>query len=517
MRNKAKKSKVVLLVIFLAFFIAVLAFIFKILFTSDTIKETIENETISDQNFNILMDEIALISGDEHPYTINDVKTDEDGFFNSSDLDLKKRYAYDNLEFFYQYDLYKKKVLENKSYLENNFDYVKSLLKDTLLICNSNFKTLINNYNLNIDFIEYPEKKHVFSLFDGGINALDAGEYLHNCDLSKYSKIVFLNDYNKKYFDLESLPDYTCQQISNYIHTKYPDIKTYFLEFTNINDEEFDTIKNLNFLNNLFKDRLKGQFIQLGNLYSKDISIDKTSLDNVLSYLAFYISFIDLKEKEFIAHKHITKDDIKATNNQEIYLTFDDGPSENTIKLLDILKMYNVKASFFVTNQHPGFADNLKKIVSEGHTIGAHTYSHNYSIYRSKETYFEDLYKIQCVIRKETNKFTNLIRFPGGSINSNNSKLHMKEFVEEIQDMGYIYYDWNVSSGDGADINSEKTLSNIILGISKKKQKYIVLMHDTKFNTVSIVEPLINYLNTNGFTILNLKEDSYVCHMVFKE
>ena len=517
MSKSSKKSKVVLLVIFLAFFIAAFAIMIKILFTSDKVTETIKTETLADQNFNVLMDEIGLISGDEHPYTINDVKTDEDGLFNSSDLDLKKRYAYDNLEFFYQYDIFKENVLENKSYLENNLDYVKSLLNDTLIVCNFNFKTLINNDNFNIDFIEYPEKKHVFSLFDGGVNALDTGEYLYNSDLSKYSKIVFINDYNKKYFELESLPDYTCQQINNYIYTKYPDIKTYFLEFTNINNEEFDTTKNIDFLNNLFINRLHGQFIQLGNLTSKDTAINKTSLDNVLSYVAFYINFIDLKEKEFIPHKHITKDDIKDINKKEIYLTFDDGPSENTLNLLNILKKYNVKASFFVTNQHPGFAGNLKNIASEGHTIGAHTYSHNYSLYRSKETYFEDLYKIQCVIRKETNKFTNLIRFPGGSINSNNSKLPMKEIVEEIQDMGYVYYDWNVSSGDGADISSEKTLNNIIAGVSKNRQKYIVLMHDTKTNTVNIVEALIQYLNNNKFKILELKSDSYVCHMVFKE
>ena len=66
---------------------------------------------------------------------------------------------------------------------------------------------------------------------------------------------------------------------------------------------------------------------------------------------------------------------------QKLYLTFDDGPSENTSKILDILKEKDVKATFFVTGNEDESAKELyQRIVAEGHTLGMHSYSHKYSV-----------------------------------------------------------------------------------------------------------------------------------------
>ena len=87
----------------------------------------------------------------------------------------------------------------------------------------------------------------------------------------------------------------------------------------------------------------------------------------------------------------------KKSNNGVIWLTFDDGPSAKlTPKVLDILKKENVKATFFVINYSESNEPIIKRIVAEGHTIGIHGYSHEYSkIYKSKETFMSNIYTLQ--------------------------------------------------------------------------------------------------------------------------
>ena len=527
MNKLSKKSKVIILVSILAFFIVAIALFFKIFLLNDTASVTLKqadkkNNKIevnsSDKEFEALvLNEIGSISSDDIYYEIDNVKTNDLNFFDSSDIDYKKRYAFDNLEFFYQYDEFNNCIAENKSYFDVYKDFIKLLSKNTLFIADSNYKTLLDeNMGFNIEYIDYSKNATIDE--ENILNVYDVVLHLYNKDLSNYKNIVFLNSYNSKYNNIESLTtDYI--KISSYIYKKNPTIKTYFAQTLVLNKNDFDTKKNYNNFVDKNKTVLNGQYISLGDLIKEEEIIDINRFKEIISYISLYTSFIGLKENEFINKKHITKEDIKETDKKELFLTFDDGSCDYTLKLLDILKNNDVKATFFVTNQYPDHNYIFKKIIEQGHSIGAHTFSHNYNIYKSKLTYFDDLYKIQCLIRKETNSFTNLIRFPGGSVNSVSKKYNkniMKELVQDVEDMGYIYYDWNISSGDGADISSETTLNNIIAGLSKKRQKYIVLSHDTKINTVNIIDTLIKYAKNSGFTLLPLKEDSYVCHMVFK-
>lgn len=81
-----------------------------------------------------------------------------------------------------------------------------------------------------------------------------------------------------------------------------------------------------------------------------------------------------------------------AEDLHKVYLTFDDGPSDNTNAILDVLDDYNVKATFFVTGKEDEASKAAyKRIVDEGHTIAMHSYSHKYSdIYASKEAFQND-------------------------------------------------------------------------------------------------------------------------------
>lgn len=198
-----------------------------------------------------------------------------------------------------------------------------------------------------------------------------------------------------------------------------------------------------------------------------------------------------------------------------IYLTFDDGPGQYTGKLLDILKKYNVKATFFVTGK--GSDSLIKREYDEGHTVALHTYSHDYSkVYKSVNAYFDDLYKIQNRVKRITGQEAKIIRFPGGSSNTVSRRydggIHiMSVLSKEVQNRGFYYFDWNVSSGDaGSPISSDKVYRNVINGL--KEDYSVVLQHDIKGFSVDAVERIIKYGLENGYTFERLTESSPGAH-----
>ena len=142
-----------------------------------------------------------------------------------------------------------------------------------------------------------------------------------------------------------------------------------------------------------------------------------------------------------------TKVDDKKSNNGVIWLTFDDGPSSTiTPKVLDILKKENVKATFFVLNYSSSNEHLIKRIVAEGHTIGIHGYSHEYSkIYKSKETFMNNIYSLQDKIYKSTGVKSMYIRFPGGSSNTV-SRHYCKGIMTELTKK-YYQKDLDIMTG----------------------------------------------------------------------
>ena len=196
-----------------------------------------------------------------------------------------------------------------------------------------------------------------------------------------------------------------------------------------------------------------------------------------------------------------------------IYLTFDDGPGAYTSKLLKILKKYNVKATFFVTNT--GYAHLIEDIVRDGHSVGMHSTNHNYKkIYASEEAFFEDNAKMQAIIEKYSGVKSTLLRFPGGSSNtvSRFNKGIMSKLTQSVEDMGFQYFDWNVDSNDaGGAKTAEKVYENVISGV-KNRSVSIVLQHDTKGYSVDAVEKIIKWGLENGYTFLPLKSNSPTAH-----
>lgn len=195
------------------------------------------------------------------------------------------------------------------------------------------------------------------------------------------------------------------------------------------------------------------------------------------------------------------------------YLTFDDGPSPNTEKILKILKQYHVNGTFFVNGKQDMKSKELyRNILKEGHTIGNHTYSHRYNIiYSSKEQFFKDFDKLQQTIHEATGIYPNIVRFPGGSQNSISLKFGGKNIMAdiklEIYKRGFEYFDWNVDSGDAEGKNvSEQRIIQSVLSQSRNKQVINILMHDasTKNTTVKALPKIIEELKKMGFTFKSL-------------
>ena len=196
-----------------------------------------------------------------------------------------------------------------------------------------------------------------------------------------------------------------------------------------------------------------------------------------------------------------------------IYLTFDDGPSKHTERLLGILAKYNVKATFFVVNY--GHRDMIGKEAAAGHAVGVHSLTHDYrTIYASEEAYFADLQAMNEIIKAQTGSYSTLIRFPGGSSNtvSRFNPGIMTRLVQAVTDAGYQYFDWNVSSGDaGLTTVSDEVYQNVINGV-KGRNVSVVLMHDSKGYTVDAVERIIQWGLANGYTFLPLTPSSPTAH-----
>ena len=202
----------------------------------------------------------------------------------------------------------------------------------------------------------------------------------------------------------------------------------------------------------------------------------------------------------------------------KVYLTFDDGPSTNTQQILDILKQYNVKATFFVIGKTDDLSKEMyKKIVEEGHTLGMHSYSHKYSvIYDSMSAFEHDFNQIHDYLKEVTGVDCKYYRFPGGSSNLI-SNVPMDYFIHYLNTQGIIYYDWNVSAGDGASTayTSEEIVENVTDDVVKYKTS-VVLLHDgtDKSATVEALGPLIEALEGMGAQILPIDEDTQVIQYV---
>lgn len=219
------------------------------------------------------------------------------------------------------------------------------------------------------------------------------------------------------------------------------------------------------------------------------------------------IAAVEVQEN---THKWDGKGD-SSNGIRRVYLTFDDGPSTNTDRILDILAQYGVKATFFVVGKE-GYTDQYRRIVEDGHTLAMHSYSHRYNeVYASLDAYKADLTKLHDYLYELTGEDCRFVRFPGGSSNTV-SKVSMWDLIDYLESEDMVYFDWNVSSGDSTGgKKSVNQLTNNVLENIGKYNNAVVLFHDAagKTTTVDALAGIIEkILESDNTVLLPISEDT---------
>ncbi len=236
-----------------------------------------------------------------------------------------------------------------------------------------------------------------------------------------------------------------------------------------------------------------------GRIRQQEAVIQELEDENKNLTGTFFAETIEESEREALQEEQDTETPAageEEENRKKIYLTFDDGPSSNTDEILDILKAYDVKATFFVVGKTDEASRKAyRRIVEEGHTLGMHSYSHSYEdIYDSEEDFQDDMKKLQEYLYELTGVWPRFYRFPGGSSNTV-SNIDMQKLADWLTDQGVTYFDWNVASGDAVsrELPAETLLANCLAGI-RNQQSCVVLMHDAanKDTTVEALPEIIS-------------------------
>ena len=250
-----------------------------------------------------------------------------------------------------------------------------------------------------------------------------------------------------------------------------------------------------------------------GNINDKVIINSDVDMSKEGIYLIEYSLIDSSGNKTTDIRKVIVGNPTFPNQDKVIYLTFDDGPNSHTLELLNVLEKYNVEATFFVTGQYSKYNYLLKNIYDGGHTIGLHTYSHRFDlIYASPASFFADINLLNDLIMYYTGQKSNILRFAGGSSNQKTKRSKMTEIINQVNEKGFIYFDWNVDSDDTKYNNAEQVIASTINQINRKKDFYIILQHDPKIFTAAAAEGIIRYGLKNGYQFMPLDETSPVVH-----
>ena len=192
------------------------------------------------------------------------------------------------------------------------------------------------------------------------------------------------------------------------------------------------------------------------------------------------------------------------------YLTFDDGPSNNTSKILDILNQYNIKATFFVLGaQVKIFPETTNRMYNEGHYIANHGYSHKYqTIYQSPEQVLNEFNQCNQIVAQTINVpeyNSHLFRFPGGSVGGKYASIK-SQAATLLSQNNILYIDWNSLTGDAQkqDLTEDYLMENL-KNTTANKNHIVVLMHDAqaKIKTVEVLPKVIEYLKQQGYSFQN--------------
>lgn len=228
----------------------------------------------------------------------------------------------------------------------------------------------------------------------------------------------------------------------------------------------------------------------------------------LIPILIFFLGFFSIIKGNNVDEQYL-KSTFISYNNKIIYLTFDDGPSSViTNDILNVLKEQQVKATFFVIgNRIKGSEEIIKRMYQEGHSIGLHTYSHQYKqIYASEDAFIREMMKTSEEIKKVLGIQPNIIRFPYGS----NSHLN-DAFLKKLHDHHFKIYDWNASISDGVKPNtSPEGFAREAITTGNGISYVVFLMHsnNSNKNTCKALPQIIQHYKKLGYEFRAITNDT---------
>ena len=198
-----------------------------------------------------------------------------------------------------------------------------------------------------------------------------------------------------------------------------------------------------------------------------------------------------------------------VTGGRVCCLSFDDGPSSNTDRVLETLDQYGVKATFFVVGTSASYPENQERIrraAAAGHTIGMHSWSHDLNqVYASVESFLAEFNQLFELIHELTGVYPSVYRFPGGSVNGYNTAVR-QEIIAEMSRRGFVYFDWNVSAGDSTVTPGAVSAltENCLRGIGF--DLVVMLSHDSapRTTTAEALPAVIQAYQDAGYTFSTL-------------
>ncbi|MDN3675342.1 polysaccharide deacetylase family protein [Flavobacterium branchiarum] len=222
---------------------------------------------------------------------------------------------------------------------------------------------------------------------------------------------------------------------------------------------------------------------------------------NFLWFIAIgiiWLSIVAINSSRIKSNYHVKAycNNPSLTENK-IALTFDDGPSEITLEVLDVLKNYDVKATFFCIGKniekHP---EIIERILSEGHQVGNHSYSHShfFDLYNTKKI-FEELKRTDLLLEKFTSRKIQFFRPPYG--------VTTPSIRRALKLSGHKVIGWNIRSLDGGIKDQEVIYNRIIKRVSPGG---IVLLHDTAKHSVLVLEQFLQFLQQNNYTVISVEK-----------
>ncbi|WP_282629751.1 polysaccharide deacetylase family protein [Empedobacter sedimenti] len=189
----------------------------------------------------------------------------------------------------------------------------------------------------------------------------------------------------------------------------------------------------------------------------------------------------------------------RGENDSEkiISLTFDDGPTEFTPRVLEILEKNNAKATFFcIGKQIENYPEILQRTHQSGHLIGNHTFHHSSKNgFYSTEKIIDEIISTNQLIKEEIKITTKLFRPPFGVTNP-----HIAKALEKTK---HYVIGWNIRSLDTVIEDEKQLLTRIKRQI---KPGSIILLHDTSDKTANVLEQLFVFLQKENYKVVLLDE-----------